>query len=134
MVHLLVCLANSLCHYEINCLSSWEHSGSKSCGCCYHFCRRAPVHFHYHISFKVLCRHKTLFKYCWYFFSPKCLQCPPQEDEAENQLEEVNKLIENTVDEEEDLDEEFDEDEDELDEEEEEEEEDRGINELKSVG
>lgn len=67
--------------------------------------------------------------------SPKCLQCPPQEDEAENQLEEVNKLIENTVDEEEDLDEEFDEDEDELDEEEEEEgEEDRGINELKSVG
>lgn len=60
------------------------------------------------------------------------MQCPPQEDEAENQLEEVNKLIENTVDEEEDL-EEFDEDEDELDEEEEEEE-DRGINELKSVG
>lgn len=76
---------------------------------------------------------QNLIKILLVFFSPKCLQCPPQEDEAENQLEEVNKLIENSVDEEEDLDEEFDEDEDELDEEEEEEE-DRGINELKSVG
>lgn len=66
-----------------------------------------------------------------FLFSPKCLQCPPQDEDTENQLQdEVDKVVENAENflaDEEELDDEFDD-------EEEEDEEERGINELNIAG